>query len=81
MSPRPAVVTGLAAEPVLAENSLTWDSLGFDPLIDHYRIHAVPGEDAPAEAEDSVLLGKTVYPRFTHAGLGPEGEKIGRAHV
>ena len=50
MSPRPAVVTGLAAEPVLAENSLTWDSLGFDPLIDHYRIHAVPGEDAPAEA-------------------------------
>ena len=74
MSPRPAVVTGLAAEPVLAENSLTWDSLGFNPLIDHYRIHAVPGEDAPAEAEESVLLGKTVYPRFTHAGLGPEGE-------
>ena len=46
MSPRPAVVTGLAAAPVLAANSLTWDSRGFAPLIDHSRIHAGPGEAA-----------------------------------
>jgi hypothetical protein len=74
MSPRPARVTGLAAEPSLAAISLTWDSLGLDPLIDHYRVHAVPGEDAPGEPEESSLLAKTVYPRFTHGGRAPEGE-------
>ena len=74
MSPRPARVTGLAAEPSLLAISLTWDTLGFDPLIDHYRIYAVPGEDAPGEPEESSLLAKTVYPRFTHSARAPEGE-------
>jgi len=74
MTPRPSRVVGLDAEPALATISLTWDSLGFDPLIDHYRVYAVPGESALAEPEESSLLGKTVYPRFTHAGLDPEGE-------
>ncbi|WP_114855014.1 polysaccharide lyase family protein [Brachybacterium sp. YJGR34] len=74
MSPRPAVVTGLAAEPALATITLTWDSLGFDPLIDHYRIYAVEGEAAPARPEESSLLAKTVYPRLVHDGLAPAGE-------
>lgn len=74
MSPRPAVVTGLAAEPALVAISLTWDSLGFDPLIDHYRIYGLPGEEAPDAADESALLGKTVYPRFRHTGLDVAGE-------
>lgn len=74
MSPRPAAVTGLVAQPALATNTLTWDSLGFDPLIDHYRIYAVEGEAVPAEPAESALLAKTVYPRFVHEGLDPVGE-------
>lgn len=74
MSPRPAVVTGLAAEPALVAISLAWDSLGFDPLIDHYRIYGLPGEEAPDAADESALLGKTVYPRFRHTGLDVAGE-------
>lgn len=74
MSPRPAVVTGLAAEPALVAISLAWDSLGFDPLIDHYRIYGLPGGTAPDTADESALLGKTVYPRFRHTGLDVAGE-------
>ena len=74
MSPRPAVVTGLAAEPALVAISLTWDSLGFDPLIDHYRIYGLPGGTAPDTADESALLAKTVYPRFRHTGLDVAGE-------
>ncbi len=74
MSPRPAVVTGLAAEPALVAISLAWESLGFDPLIDHYRIYGLPGETAPDTADESALLAKTVYPRFRHTGLDVAGE-------
>ena len=74
MSPRPAVVTGLAAEPALVAISLSWDSLGFDPLIDHYRIYGLPGGTAPDTADESALLAKTVYPRFRHTGLDVAGE-------
>lgn len=74
MSPRPAVVTGLAADPALVAISLTWDSLGFDPLIDHYRIYGLPGGTAPDMADESALLAKTVYPRFRHTGLDVAGE-------
>lgn len=74
MSPRPAVVTGLAAEPALVAISLSWDSLGFDPLIDHYRIYGLPGETAPDTADETALLGKSVYPRFRHTGLDVAGE-------
>ncbi|MGP9613512.1 polysaccharide lyase family protein [Brachybacterium sp. AOP42-B2-9] len=74
MSPRPAALSGLTAEPTLATITLTWDSLGFDPLIDHYRIYAVEGETAPADPAESALLAKTVYPRFVHEGLDPGGE-------
>ncbi|WP_341856664.1 hypothetical protein [Brachybacterium sp. GPGPB12] len=74
MSPRPAAVTGLAAEPALAAITLSWDSLGFDPLIDHYRIYGLPGGTAPDTADESAPLAKTVYPRFRHTGLAVAGE-------
>lgn len=74
MSPRPKTVTGLHAEPALSSTTLTWDPLGWDPLIDHYRIYAVSGESAPGTKEESDLLAKTVYPRFVHADLDPAGE-------
>ena len=74
MSPRPKTVTGLRTEPGLATTTLRWDSLGFDPLIDHYRVYAVQGEDAPSAPEESSLLAKTVYPRLVHQGLDPAGE-------
>ena len=74
MSPRPATVTGLHAEPALATTLLTWDPLGFEPLIDHFRIYAVRGESAPGVPEETDLLAKTVYPRIAHTNLDPAGE-------
>lgn len=74
MSPRPATVTGLHAEPALATTLLTWDPLGFEPLIDHFRIYAVRGESAPGAPEEADLLAKTVYPRIAHTSLDPAGE-------
>ena len=74
MSPQPGAITSLHAEPALAAIVLTWDPLGWDPLIDHYRIYAVPGETGPAEPDEADLLGKTVYPRFAHSDLDPAGE-------
>ncbi|WP_422115765.1 polysaccharide lyase family protein [Brachybacterium sp. UNK5269] len=74
MSPRPATVTGLEASPSLAAITLSWDSLGFDPLIDHFRIYAVRGKSAPRSPQESDLLAKSVYPRLVHAGLDPAGE-------
>ncbi|APX33114.1 hypothetical protein BH708_10765 [Brachybacterium sp. P6-10-X1] len=74
MSPRPQAVTGLDAEPALASITLTWQPLGWDPLIDHYRIYAVRGESAPDGRNESELLAKTVYPRFVHSDLDPAGE-------
>lgn len=74
MSPRPDTVTGLRAEPALARTLLSWDPLGFDPLIDHFRIYAVRGESAPSTPQESDLIAKTVYPNFAHTNLDPAGE-------
>ena len=74
MSPRPQTVTALEAEPALASTTLTWQPLGWDPLIDHYRVYAVRGESAPDGKNEAELLAKTVYPRFVHADLDPAGE-------
>lgn len=75
MSPRPETVTGLHAEPALAATVLTWEPLGWDPLIDHYRIYAVAGDSAPGgDPQETDLLAKTVYPRFVHDALDPAGE-------
>ncbi|WP_193105930.1 polysaccharide lyase family protein [Brachybacterium sp. FME24] len=75
MSPRPETVTGLHTEPALASTVLTWDALGWDPLIDHYRIYGIAGDSAPSgDPREDDLLAKTVYPRFVHDGLDPAGE-------
>ncbi|MEN5073588.1 polysaccharide lyase family protein [Isoptericola cucumis] len=72
-SPRPALVTGLAAEPAIARTALSWRSLGFDPLIDHYRVHAVPGSQGRFEPGPGNLVAKTVYPQLVHH-VDPRGE-------
>src|SRR5690625_2124154 len=74
MSSTPDAVTGLTAHPALASIELTWDPLGWDPLIDHFRIYAVAGEASPGEPDEADLLGNTVYPRFVHVDLDPAGE-------
>jgi len=69
----PARVTGLRAEPAIARTELSWRSLGFDPLIDHYRVHAVPGDRGAFDPDTSNLVAKTVYPQLTHH-VDPRGE-------
>jgi hypothetical protein len=73
MPRRPDQVTGLRPEPAIARTVLSWTSLGFDPLIDHYRVHGVRGERPGFEPTDGTLLGKTVYPQFVHH-VDPRGE-------
>jgi len=68
-------VTGLSARSSLAKIDLTWESLGWDPLIDHYRVYAAPGRRTARQPRESELVAKTVYPRFAHAGLDPAGEE------
>lgn len=75
MSPRPRTVTDVQAESALATITLTWSPLGWDPLIDHFRVYAVRGESVPAKPREEDLLAKTVYPRFVHDGLEPAGER------
>lgn len=75
MSPRPDTVTGLRAESSLATITLSWDPLGWDPLIDHFRIYAVPGDRTSVAPQESDLLAKSVYPCFVHEGLDPAGEQ------
>lgn len=70
----PDRVTGLDAEPAIARTMVTWKSLGFHPLIDHFRVHAVPERDADFEPSADNLIAKTVYPRYLHHGLDPVGE-------
>ena len=62
MSPQPATITSLHAEPALATTLLTWDPLGFEPLIDHFRIYAVRGESAPGVPEETDLLAQDRLP-------------------
>lgn len=75
MSPRPATVSGIVAEPALTTITLSWDSLGWNPLIDHYRVYSVAAEGAADDPREENLVGKTVYPRFVHHGLDPAGEE------
>ncbi len=75
MSKAPARITGLAAESALVQTLLTWTPLAWEPLIDHYRVHGIPGERTGWQPSDTDLLAKTVYPRWTHHGLDPAGER------
>ncbi|MFE5335179.1 hypothetical protein ACFQ8E_04610 [Isoptericola sp. NPDC056573] len=72
-SQRPRQVTGLRAEPAIARTELSWRSLGFEPLIDHYRVHAVRGARGRFEPDGANLVAKTVYPQLTHH-VDPRGE-------
>ncbi|MDN5726931.1 MAG: hypothetical protein L0G99_13525 [Propionibacteriales bacterium] len=72
MSRRPGPITGLTSNPDIARTELRWKSLGFDPLIDHYRVHGIPGARSFRPAPDN-LLAKSVYPRWVHTGLDPQG--------
>ena len=74
MSRRPRRVSGLRSTVAIARIELTWDSLGFDPLIDHYRVHGVPGRGMPFTPDDDNLLARTLYPQWLHGGLDFAGE-------
>jgi hypothetical protein len=63
-------VTGLAAEGRIGAIDLTWDLAAWEPLVDHYAVHA--GESRRVDISDDTLVGKTVYGRLTHDTLGPE---------
>ncbi|WP_432487183.1 polysaccharide lyase family protein [Kineococcus sp. SYSU DK018] len=75
MTARPRTVTELAAESALARTVLTWQPVGWEPLIDHYRVYATRGEHRRWRPSEADLLGKTVYPRFVHDGQDPAGEQ------
>ena len=61
-------VRDLRAEPKLMENLLTWEPVGWDTALDHYRVLGV-GQDGKEQ-----LLGKTIFPFFRHDRLDPAGE-------
>ncbi len=66
----PQPVTGLKAAGRVGAVDVTWDLPGWEPLVDHFAIHAEPtGEVAIAS---DTLIGTTVYGRFSHDILGPE---------
>lgn len=75
MSQQPKTVTGLSAEGDLARTTLSWKPLGWEPLVDHYRVYGTRGKRHPHKTEENDLLAKTVYPRFEHLGLDPAGEE------
>ncbi|WP_326598354.1 polysaccharide lyase family protein [Streptomyces sp. NBC_01803] len=62
-------VQGLRATGRVAAIDLRWERAPWEPLVDHYAVYAARGR-AP-ETEPAALVGKTVYPHFTHAVLGP----------
>lgn len=74
MSKNPQTVTGVAATGAISRVELTWTPLPWEPLIDHYRVYALPTSGRGATPDETHLVGKTVYPRFVHHGLDPAGE-------
>ena len=64
----PDVVRRLRTAGELGRIRLSWEGEAYRPLVDHYAIYAAESPDVPVDA--SALLGKTVYPSFTHSGLG-----------
>lgn len=66
--------SGPEFESEISQIHLSWQSLGFDPLIDHYRIHGVPGSVGAFDPTEDNVLGRTVYPQWSHSNLDPEGE-------
>ncbi|GAA3757256.1 hypothetical protein HDA32_001750 [Spinactinospora alkalitolerans] len=70
--PRP--VTGVRTEGRIGAVDLTWRLTPWEPLVDHYAIHAA--ESADVEISERTLIGKTVYGRFTHDTLGPRSRTL-----
>lgn len=72
MSRRPQPVTRMTAAGRIGAIDLNWKLTPWEPLVDHYAIHAAESEDV--EISPDTLIGKTVYGRFTHATLGPQAQ-------
>lgn len=70
---RPDAVTKLAADVTLRTISLSWKPLPWSTMVDHYRVHGVPGS-GDVDPSDDNLIAKTVYPELVHGGLDPAGE-------
>lgn len=70
----PQTVADLDAEGSLARITLTWSPLGWEPLVDHYRVYARRGRHAAWTPDESELLAKTIYPQHVHDGQDPAGE-------
>ncbi|GAB3212090.1 polysaccharide lyase family protein [Marinactinospora thermotolerans] len=70
MSRKPPTVDGLSTQGRIGAIDLTWELTDWEPLVDHYAIHASHSAEVDLSAE--TLIGKTVYGRFTHDTLGPE---------
>lgn len=78
MTHHPRPVTGLTATGALMTVHLAWEPRAHGPLVDHYRVHAVPAgraERGLRHLGDDTLLARTVYPRWEHGGRSPEGEE------
>lgn len=69
-SPRPAA--RLTATSGIGWIEVSWHARSYRPLVDHFAVHGSP--DPWFEPGPSTLLGKTVYGRFRHDGLGPRGQ-------
>ncbi|WP_201776699.1 hypothetical protein [Allosalinactinospora lopnorensis] len=70
MTTEPAPVTGATAEGRTGAIDLSWDLPGWEPLVDHFAIHA--SKSPEVEISSATLVGTTVYGRFSHDTLGPE---------
>ncbi|MFC3996383.1 polysaccharide lyase family protein [Nocardiopsis sediminis] len=72
MSPHPRPVTGLAAGGRIGAIDVTWEHAPWEPLVDHYAVHAATTRDVATTPD--TLIGTTVYGRITHDTLGPEAQ-------
>lgn len=74
MSDHPQTVTGLSAGGRVGAIDLTWDLAPWEPLVDHYAVHADTTPDVRPSPD--TLVGKTVYGRFTQQALGAHAETL-----
>ncbi|MBB4935354.1 hypothetical protein F4561_006248 [Lipingzhangella halophila] len=65
---KPQPVTGLNAEGRVGAIDLSWELPGWEPLVDHFAIHASESAEIPTTSD--TLVGRTVYGRFSHDTLG-----------
>jgi hypothetical protein len=63
------VIRRLAATPGIGRIDLTWDAGSFHPLVDHFAVYA-----SETPYDQGTLIGKTVYTRLRHDGIGPRSQ-------